>query len=96
VQEETGLVASDLKILNSTGEICYTFPEKIKEKMGFTGQCQTFFLIKVTNSDCSPQRSDEFSSFDWIDKKEVIKRVVDFKRESYIKAFRQFFGEIDG
>jgi len=96
IEEETGLKPSDLKILKSTDEICYTFPENVGKKMGFKGQCQTFFLIKVINSGCIPEKSDEFSSFEWIDKEEVIKRVVDFKKESYIEAFRQIFGEKDG
>jgi len=96
IEEETGLKSADLKILNSTNEICYTFPENVGNKMGFKGQCQTFFLIKVINSGCTPKRSDEFSSFEWIDRKEIIKRVVDFKKESYIEAFRQIFGEKDG
>lgn len=96
IKEETGLKPSDLEILNSTDDICYNFPEDIEKKMGFRGQCQTFFLLKVINAECKPERSDEFSAFEWIDKKEVIKRVVDFKKESYIEAFRQIFGEKDG
>jgi putative (di)nucleoside polyphosphate hydrolase len=96
IEEETGLKPADLEILNSTDDICYTFPEYVEKKMGFKGQCQTFFLIKVKNSECTPEISDEFSSFEWINKEEVIKRVVDFKKESYIEAFRQIFGENDG
>lgn len=96
IEEETGLKPADLEILNSTDEICYAFPESIEKKMGFKGQCQTFFLIKVKNSKCKPERSDEFSSFEWINKKEVIKRVIYFKKESYIEAFRQIFGESYG
>ena len=96
VEEETGLKPDDLEILSSTSEIRYTFPENIEQKMGFRGQCQTFFLLKITNPDRKPVRSDEFCSFEWVDRDEVLKRVVNFKRNSYVEAFRQIFGEQDG
>ena len=93
VEEETGIKAQMLKIIRKTGKISYNFPENIKKKMGFKGQCQTFFLLELTDRNCIPQSSDEFSSFEWITKEEVLNRIVEFKKNSYEEAFRQIFGD---
>lgn len=96
VEEETGIKPQNLKIIKKSGEIKYIFPDEINKKTGFKGQCQTFFLLKLINPDCEPQVSDEFSSFEWITKDEVLDRIVGFKKNSYIKAFRQIFGDKNG
>jgi 8-oxo-dGTP pyrophosphatase MutT (NUDIX family) len=96
ILEETGIEAEFLKVIKKTHAIKYLFPPEIKKKMNFDGQEQLFFLIKISDSGWSLKRSDEFSDFEWIDKNEVVKRAVDFKKNSYIEAFRQLFGADNG
>lgn len=93
VMEETGIAQEKLEIVRKTDEIRYVFPKEIEQKMGFKGQCQIFFLLKLTDKNCNPQISDEFSSFDWITRDKVIEKIIEFKKDSYIEAFRQIFGD---
>ncbi len=93
VEEETGIRPQALRIIKKTSEICYNFPAHIEKKMGFKGQCQIFFLLELIDSDCVPESSDEFSSFEWITKEETLNRIVEFKKNSYAEAFRQIFGD---
>jgi putative (di)nucleoside polyphosphate hydrolase len=93
IKEETGIMSHKIEIIRKSDEICYTFPDGIDKKMGFKGQRQIFFLIKLTDPDCKPEASDEFSSFEWVTKDVVLNRIVGFKKNSYMKAFRQIFGD---
>lgn len=96
ILEETGIEAKFLKVIKKTNVIKYLFPAEIKKEMNFDGQEQIYFLIKISDSGWSLKRSDEFSDFEWIDKNEVVKRAVDFKKNSYTEAFRQLFGADNG
>lgn len=91
--EETGIERKYLRIIKISRKIRYEFPNEIKEKMGFNGQEQRYFLIKISDDGWSIRNSQEFCDFDWITPDEMIKRVVDFKKESYVEAFKQLFGE---
>jgi putative (di)nucleoside polyphosphate hydrolase len=96
VLEETGIKPEFLKVIKKSSIIRYLFPPEIKKNMKFDGQEQIYFLIKITGQDWSLERSDEFSDFEWIDQNEVVKRAVEFKKNSYIEAFRQLFGVKNG
>lgn len=93
IKEETGLDREYLKILAVSEIISYEFPHEIKKKMKFDGQAQTYFLLKISDVGWNLSSSDEFNSFEWFEKEEILKIVVEFKRKSYIEAFRQLFGE---
>lgn len=93
INEETGLERKHLKILANSDPVSYLFPNRVNQKFGFAGQLQTYFLLKLTGEGWELKPSKEFISFDWLEKNEVIRRVVDFKKNSYIKAFGQLFGD---
>lgn len=92
VFEETGIESQFLELAGITEKIKYIFPPEIKNKMGFDGQEQIFFLFRIADSGWSLKRSNEFCDFEWISDKEVVKRAVEFKKSSYVEAFRQLFG----
>ncbi len=96
VLEETGIQAQFLNVVKKTSVIRYLFPPEIRKGMKFDGQEQIYFLIKIVGPGWSLERSDEFSDFEWLDQNEVVKRAVEFKKNSYIEAFRQLFGVKDG
>ncbi|HSW60494.1 MAG TPA: NUDIX domain-containing protein [bacterium] len=96
VFEETGIEPVFLEIMKKTGTVRYLFPPEIRNEMRFDGQEQIFFLIRIKGSGWELVRSNEFSDFEWIDRSEVVKRAVEFKKNSYIEAFRQLFGVKDG
>lgn len=96
VFEETGIQSQFLKVVKKTSAIRYLFPPEIKKNMKFDGQEQIYFLIRIKGSGWELVRSDEFSDFEWIDRSEVVKRAVEFKKNSYIEAFRQLFGVKNG
>ncbi|MGI6393750.1 MAG: NUDIX domain-containing protein [bacterium] len=96
IEEETGIERSFLKIISKTTPVTYSFPPDIEKKMGFSGQIQNYFLLKIQGEGWSLRKSTEFSDFEWVSSKEVLERVVDFKKDSYVEAFRQLFGEING
>jgi putative (di)nucleoside polyphosphate hydrolase len=96
VFEETGIEPVFLEIIKKTGTVRYLFPPEIRNEMRFDGQEQIFFLIRIKGSGWELVRSNEFSDFEWIDRSEVVKRAVEFKKNSYIEAFRQLFGVKDG
>jgi putative (di)nucleoside polyphosphate hydrolase len=96
VFEETGIQPHFLNVVKKTSVIRYLFPPEIRKGMKFDGQEQIYFLIKIVGPGWSLERSDEFSDFEWLDQNEVVKRAVEFKKNSYIEAFRQLFGVKDG
>ncbi|HNW82737.1 MAG TPA: NUDIX domain-containing protein [bacterium] len=93
IKEETGIERNYLKILANSDPVSYFFPNRVNRRFGFDGQLQTYFLLEIKESGWDLKPSKEFISFDWITKEEAIKRVVDFKKNSYIKAFGQLFGD---
>lgn len=96
VFEETGIQPHFLNVVKKTSVIRYLFPPEIRKGVKFDGQEQIYFLIKIVGPGWSLERSDEFSDFEWLDQNEVVKRAVEFKKNSYIEAFRQLFGVKDG
>ncbi|HNW15887.1 MAG TPA: NUDIX domain-containing protein [bacterium] len=96
VFEETGIQPHFLNVVKKTSVIRYLFPPEIRKGMKFDGQEQIYFLIKIVGPGWSLERSDEFFDFEWLDQNEVVKRAVEFKKNSYIEAFRQLFGVKDG
>lgn len=93
IKEETGLDRNYLKILGNSDPVSYLFPNRVNKRYGYDGQLQTYFLLEIADAGWELKPSKEFVSFEWIDKDEVIRRVIDFKKGTYEKAFGQLFGE---
>ncbi len=88
--EETSLTKEDVEIKAKTGPFTYIFPQEIDYYRGFDGQKQIFFLLK-TKKEVFPKPNEEFVSFRWETKEKILDLIVDFKKESYKKAFSEFF-----
>jgi putative (di)nucleoside polyphosphate hydrolase len=93
IHEETGIEKKHLIIVKMSEKVRYEFPGDIKEKMGFDGQEQIYFLIRISQSGWKLRKSNEFCDFKWMTPDEMINCVIDFKKKSYIEAFKQLFGE---
>lgn len=96
VREETGITGEFLKIVARSSKVSYLFPRNVNWKSGkgkFDGQEQIYFHIKITDSGWSLRRSSEFVNFEWVKKRRVIERIHELKRDCYIKAFYELFGE---
>ncbi len=97
LDEELG--STNFKIIGKMEEtIQYKFPFYLKEKYGFPGQEQTFFLVYFTGKDSEirfdNQEKPEFKAFKWVEVEEPPIRVVYFKKLSYLKAINYFKEEI--
>ena len=84
IREETGIESEFLEIVGHSSKVSYLFPHTVNwlsNKGKYDGQEQIYFHLKI------------FVSFEWITKKEMVKRIVAFKKDCYIKAFKELFGE---
>ena len=97
VREETGIDSKFLKILAKSSKVSYLFPHTVSWKSNkgkYDGQEQVYFRIKIADSGWKlAEETEEFVSFEWITKKEMVERIVPFKKNCYIKAFKELFGE---
>jgi len=94
VQEETGIKPEALYICKKTNPVSYVLPPEIAALSCFNGQEQIYFLLKFKADEIEPVSSEEFSSFEWCEKDEVVKRIIYFKKKCYIEAFEQLFGDV--
>jgi len=93
LEEEIG--TTSLEIIDKMDEsIKYKFPFYLKEKYGFPGQEQTYFLVYFSGDDSEirfdNQEKPEFKAFEWVDPIEPPIRVIYFKKLSYLKAMNYF------
>ncbi len=93
VQEETGLSGEHLVIDRFTTPLLYLLPKDLAAVSDFDGQEQIYFLIRFKDEEHEPVPTDEFSSFMWLSKEEIVKRIIFFKRDCYLEAFQQLFGD---
>ncbi len=91
--EETGLGPETADLTATAGPFTYHLPAGVASERGFTGQEQTYLLFRLTAPAAILRPNDEFRSFRWADRNEVLSLVVSFKRPCYEAAFRAFFGE---
>ncbi len=97
LKEETGISAQNVKILDkSRGHLYYNLPYKLQKKFWggkYLGQKQRWYLLQFLGDDSAidiSTQDPEFSEWKWIDKNEVISRIVSFKRELYEEVIREF------
>ncbi len=93
--EETGLTPQTAKLIAvSKNWYSYDFPKRIKAARTYKGQTQKWFLFLLTGDDSSfnlkTQQHVEFSSFEWVDLKDVPSCVVGFKRPVYEQVAAEF------
>lgn len=97
LEEEIG--TTNLKIISKMDEkIIYKFPYYLKDKYKMDGNEQTFFLVYFYGDDSEirfdNQVKPEFKAFDWVDLDVPPKKVIYFKKLSYLKAINHFKEEI--
>ncbi len=91
--EEIG--TNKLKIISKmSNKLAYKFPYYLKEKYNMMGQEQRFFLLYFYGKDeeikFDNQLKPEFKDFEWVDYDEAPRRVIYFKKLSYLKALDFF------
>jgi putative (di)nucleoside polyphosphate hydrolase len=101
VEEEIGLKPEDYKIERSKGLYRYDFPpraqkKKSSHKADFVGQEQTYFLCQLNEETTEVnlmQEPREFRAARWIQPNEFeFGWLPDFKKQTYQKVMRDFFG----
>lgn len=97
VREETGITSEFLEIVGRSSKVSYLFPHTVSWKSNkgkYDGQEQVYFHIKIADSGWKlAEQTEEFVSFEWITKREMVRRIVPFKKDCYVKAFKELFGE---
>ena len=97
IREETGLEKEFLKIVGHSSKVHYLFPHTVSwesNKGKYDGQEQVYFHLKIADSGWKlADKTEEFVAFEWITKREMVERIVPFKKECYVKAFKELFGE---
>lgn len=89
MEEETG-INKDFKILaKSIGTYEYLVSIN-RNGIDYDGQKQIWFLIDFFGSDEDIKLGDEFSTWAWLNKEEIIIRAVDIKKPIYEKVFLEF------
>jgi len=97
LREETGLLPEHIEIIACTGKwLHYRLPERLvrrREKPVCIGQKQIWYLLKLIGAESEVtldvSQRPEFEHWRWVDSKQVIKEVVDFKRQVYEQALTQ-------
>ncbi len=90
--EETGLGPDAVTLIAKAGPFTYHLPPGIVSDRGFSGQEQMYLLFRLTNGAVVLHPNEEFRSFRWAPRSEVLSCAVSFKRPCYEAAFRVFFG----
>ncbi|HET6631698.1 MAG TPA: RNA pyrophosphohydrolase [Rhodanobacteraceae bacterium] len=98
LQEETGLMPQHVDVLGTTlGWLRYRLPRRYvrrDQRPCCIGQKQVWFLLRFVADEAHVQldASDkpEFDRWRWVDFWYPARHVVDFKREVYERALRQF------
>ncbi|MDG1235888.1 MAG: RNA pyrophosphohydrolase [Amylibacter sp.] len=97
LEEETGIPAASVKIVAETEDwIPYELPHTLVPKLWkgqFRGQEQKWFLLRFTGDDSLiniETAEPEFREWSWIKPKELLDKIVPFKRVTYERVFREF------
>jgi len=94
VEEELSLREDHYEVVASRGPYRYRF-ENGRQKRGYHGQEQRYFLVRLTAPECYinvATEHQEFRSYRWIDPGEFrLEWLPGFKREVYREVLRDFF-----
>ena len=94
--EETGV--KNAKIINqSEGWYYYYLPENLKTRLWggkFLGQKQKWFLFSFNGTheeiNLLHDKKPEFNNWQWVSPQNVLKNIVNFKKEIYQKVLKEF------
>ena len=97
LQEETGIVEQNIKILSKSSDyFYYNLPYNLQKKFWggrYIGQKQRWYFAQFYGDDNQINlvtHKPEFSSWQWVDKEELIDLIVNFKRELYQQILLEF------
>ncbi len=101
LKEETGISGENVRLIaKSEGYFYYNLPYKLQKKFWggkFLGQKQRWYLLEFLSDESAINintQDPEFSEWKWVNRNEVILRIVGFKRKLYedvLKEFSQYF-----
>lgn len=97
LQEETNITSIEL-VRQMEGRTKYLFPRGVKSvhNDNWIGKEYNWFLVKFIGDeseikfDTKPDEI-EFSDCKWVDPKDVVEHIVDFKKDAYKQAMKEFF-----
>jgi len=97
LEEETGVPARLVRIEAETSDwLSYDFPPGVADtRWGgrYRGQSQKWLLLRFLGADGEVRLDTdhpEFSSWDWVAPKDVVPRIVPFKRAVYARVLEEF------
>lgn len=97
LKEETGIGRKNIKILSkSSGYFYYHLPYNLQKKFWggkYIGQKQKWYLLNFSGDDSEidvATEEPEFSAWQWIEKKDLPKLIVRFKRKMYEELITEF------
>ena len=95
--EETGITADKVEIIRESREwLPYELPRYLVPKLWkgrYRGQKQRWFAIRFHGTDADVNihtQEPEFRIWTWMEHKELIDRIVPFKRDTYERVFEEF------
>ena len=101
LKEETGISSENARVVDkSRGYFYYNLPYKLQKKFWggkYLGQKQRWYLVEFLGDESAININTfepEFSEWKWIDKVDVMSRIVSFKRKLYediISEFARYF-----
>ncbi|CAI8235276.1 MAG: RNA pyrophosphohydrolase [Planktomarina sp.] len=97
LEEETGIPANKVNIIAESSDwIPYELPPDLIPKLWdgkYRGQKQKWYLMKFLGEDTDiniDTSEPEFSTWKWIDPKELPNAIVPFKRDVYVRVLEEF------
>jgi putative (di)nucleoside polyphosphate hydrolase len=95
--EETGITPEKAEILRESREwLPYDLPHHLVPKLWggrYRGQKQRWFALRFLGADTDVKldaHQPEFSVWSWMAHDELIRRIVPFKRDTYVRVFAEF------
>jgi putative (di)nucleoside polyphosphate hydrolase len=95
--EETGITADKVDIVRESSEwLHYELPRHLVPKLWkgrYRGQKQRWFALRFLGTDANVNIATdepEFRVWAWMKHKELIHRIVPFKRDTYSRVFEEF------
>lgn len=95
--EETGIAENLVKIIKKSDKyFYYNLPYKLQKKFWggkYLGQKQRWYLAEFLGNDSDVNISlanPEFSEWKWVNKKDLVGLIVNFKKDLYVEIVKEF------
>ena len=102
LKEETGIDGKNIKIISkSKNHYYYNLPQELRRKLWhgrYLGQKQRWYLMQFLGDDDEINvntEHPEFLDWKWVEKKEITKMAVGFKKNLYIDVVREFVDHLN-